>query len=418
MAKIKQVLAEEILDSRGNPTIETTIILSDGVWAKSSVPNGATKGVYEASQLRDGDTKRFGGLGVKNAVLNVQTIIAPKIVGMDCTDQQKIDKLMIELDGTQNKGRLGANAILSVSQAVAKAGAKSSLLPLSVYIRQFLGLNDKPAKIPTPMFNIIEGGKHAQGSINFQEFLLVPASAKTYSESLEIASAVYSSLRTLLRDRNLSTLNADEGGFSPVTSSNIEALNLLKQAIDQSGYKFSLDVFLGVDAAARFFLDGKEYRLLDRPTPYNQDDLVEYYTNIFNEYSLIYIEDPFAEDDWEGWKKIYNALSSKTLIIGDDITTTNPYRLQLALDNNVINGMVIKPNQAGTVTETLAVVEMAKFKNLKIVVSQRSGETMDDFIADFAVGVGADYVKFGAPVHERVLKYNRLTEIEAELKQI
>ena len=209
MAKIKQVLAEEILDSRGNPTIETTIILSDGVWAKSSVPNGATKGVYEASQLRDGDTKRFGGLGVKNAVLNVQTIIAPKIVGMDCTDQQKIDKLMIELDGTQNKGRLGANAILSVSQAVAKAGAKSSLLPLSVYIRQFLGLNDKPAKIPTPMFNIIEGGKHAQGSINFQEFLLVPASAKTYSESLEIASAVYSSLRTLLRDRNLSTLNAE-----------------------------------------------------------------------------------------------------------------------------------------------------------------------------------------------------------------
>jgi len=418
MAKIKQVLAEEILDSRGNPTIETTIILSDGVWAKSSVPNGATEGVYEASQLRDGDTKRFGGLGVKNAVLNVQTIIAPKIVGMDCTDQQKIDKLMIELDGTQNKGRLGANAILSVSQAVAKAGAKSSLLPLSVYIRQFLGLNDKPAKIPTPMFNIIEGGKHAQGSINFQEFLLVPASAKTYSESLEIASAVYSSLRTLLRDRNLSTLNADEGGFSPVTSSNIEALNLLKQAIDQSGYKFSFDVFLGVDAAAHFFLDGKEYRLLDRPTPYNQDDLVEYYTNIFNEYSLIYIEDPFAEDDWEGWKKIYNALSSKTLIIGDDITTTNPYRLQLALDNNVINGMVIKPNQAGTVTETLAVVEMAKFKNLKIVVSQRSGETMDDFIADFAVGVGADYVKFGAPVHERVLKYNRLTEIEAELKQI
>lgn len=418
MAKIKQVIAQEILDSRGNPTIETTIILNDGVWAKSSVPNGATKGVYEASQLRDGDPKRFGGLGVRNAVLNVQTLIAPKIIGMSCTDQQKIDKLMIELDGTQNKGRLGANATLSVSQAVAKAGAKSSLLPLSVYIRQFLGLNDTPVKIPIPMFNILEGGKHAQGSINFQEFLLVPASAKTYAESLEISYAVYSALRSLLRDRNLSTLSADEGGFSPIISSNLEALQLLKQAIEQSGYKFSLDVFLGVDAAANFFLDGKEYRLLDRPTPYNQDDLVEYYTNIFNEYSLIYIEDPFAEDDWEGWKKIYSALSSKTLIIGDDITTTNPYRLQLALDNNVINGMVIKPNQVGTVTETLAVVEIAKFKNLKIIVSQRSGETMDDFIADFAVGVGADYVKFGAPVHERVLKYNRLTEIEAELKQI
>lgn len=419
MSKIKTIFAREILDSRGDPTVETTVILSDGASARSSVPSGSSKGTYEAMELRDNDKSRLNGKGVLNAVSNVNTFIAPKLLGMDAFAQQKIDKAMIELDGTQNKGRLGSNAILSISQAVAKASSRSSLLPLAVYLRQFISNNDTLNRIPTPMFNLIEGGRHShQGAINFQEILLVPATSKTFSESLELGIKVFHSLKGIITDKMMSTLSADEGGFSPQLSTNQEAINMLKSAVERAGFSFALDAFIGLDVAANSILDGKKYRLLDRTVPYSSEELVDFYDQLVSEFSIIYLEDPLAEDDWEGWKKLYNKVGTKTVVCGDDLVTTNPYRLQLAIDNNVLNGIIIKPNQIGTVTEALAVAEMAKYKKYKITVSHRSGETSDDFIADFATAIGADNVKFGAPARERVIKYNRLLEIEKELQKI
>ncbi|MCL5113890.1 MAG: phosphopyruvate hydratase, partial [Patescibacteria group bacterium] len=375
MSKIKSVTAQEVFDSRGNPTIETSVVLSDGISADSSVPSGASKGAYEALELRDGNMTRFNGMGVLKAVENVTNVIGPKIIGIEAGEQAKIDRIMVELDGTQNKGKLGSNATLSVSQAVAKAAAKSSLLPLSLYLRSFISSKESSKKIPVPMFNLIEGSKHASNSLDFQEFLVIPATSEKYEESLGLGISIDHCLKDVLFERNLSTLSADEGGFGPNIPTNQEALNILKQAIERANYKFQFDAFLGIDAAANSFKDNKEYRLRDRAVPYNQDDFVEFYKNLFDDYALIYIEDPFSEDDWEGWQKIYSALGDKTLIVGDDLVTTNPYRLQMALDNNTINGMIIKPNQIGTITETIAVVEMAKLKNLKIIVSHRSGET-------------------------------------------
>lgn len=417
MSTVKQIVAREILDSRGNPTIETEVFLSDGILASSSVPSGASKGTYEAVELRDNDISRYAGLGVLNAVKNVNDLIAPKLLGMEITDQQKIDKIIIEIDGTQNKGRLGANATLSVSQACVKAAAKSLNIPVHQYIGKFIQPREIK-KLPTPLFNVLEGGKHADNGVDFQEFLVIPASTKSFSEGLEIGSAIYRSLKKLLSERSVPTLSADEGGFAPQLPSTKESLGLIKQAIDQSGFMFSYDVFMGVDVAATSFFESKSYKLKEKPAPLGAADLTEYYKTLFNDYSLTYIEDPFAEEDWDGWKKMQLALGDKTLIVGDDLTTTNPFRLQLALDNNVIGGIIIKPNQIGTITEAIAVSEMAKFKNLKVAVSHRSGETLDDFIADFAVGINADYAKFGAPSRERIAKYNRLKKIETELASI
>jgi len=417
MSKIKHIYARQVLDSRGFPTIESTVILSDGASATSSIPSGDSRGTYEALELRDNDVNHFQGMGVLNAVSNVNDIIFSKIEGMEAFNQQAIDKAMIELDGTQNKGRLGANAILSVSQATFKAAAKSSLLPLSLYTMQFLN-STVEKKIPIPMFNILEGGKHAPHSINIQECLIIPASSKSYDESLEIGVNVYQSLKKLLEEKGLSTLVAQDGGFTTDSYNNEQALSLVKSAIDSAGYSFTLDVFMGLDITANNLKDGRTYRLKDRSSPYTVNDLIDFYQNLSTEFSLIYLEDPMAEDDWEGWKKLYSVLGNKVLLAGDDLTVTNPYRLQLALDNNVIGGIVIKPNQIGTVSEAIAVCEIARYKNLKIIVSNRGGETMDDFIADFAVGVGADYVKFGSPARERVAKYNRLSEIEKEMNRI
>ncbi len=417
MAKIKSIHADEILDTKSRPTIETTVVLSDGAMGKSSVPSGVIKATYESSLMRDTDNSRYGGMGVLQAVESVNTVIGPKLVGLDAFQQQKIDKTMIEMDGTQNKGKLGSNTMLSISQAVMKAAAKSSLLPLPLYIRQFVQ-DSQSHTFPVPMFNVIEGGKHSLSGIDMQEILIVPASAKPFNEALEIGTAVYNSLRTLLIERNLSTLVADVGGFSPTVPSNEGALNLVKAAIERTSYKYSQDVFLGLDAAANSFKNGKVYYLKDKTSAFDQDELVNFYSTLTSEFGLIYIEDPFAEDDWEGWKKMYSRLSQKAIIIGDDLTTTNPYRLQLALDNNVVSGVVIKPGQIGTITETIAFAEIARYKKLKLIVSSRSGDTMDDFIVDFAVGIGADYVKFGAPARERVFKYNRMLQIQGELKTI
>jgi enolase len=418
MSKIESIIAHEILDSRANPTIETVIILSDGTTARSSVPNGAIKGTYEAAPLFDGDMARMQGLGVLKAVDTVNNIIAPKLIGIEATEQKKIDRIMIEMDGTQNKMKLGSNSTLSISQAVAKAAAKSSLLPLSLYLRQQVAKTNREHKIPCPMFNVIEGGKHAEGGLNFQEFLLIPASSHTYEKALEIGVTIYKKLKQHLKDNNQPTLYAEEGGFAPSYTSNSEAFRSIRAVISDSPYDYLRDIFMGVDISANSFLSNNKYTLKDKNGQLSQDDLIEIYQGIFAEHSLVYFEDPFAEDDWDGWKKMYQTFSSRALICGDDITSTNPYRIQSALNNNVLNAIVIKPTQIGTVTETMAVVEIARFKQLKTVISNRSGETGDDFIADLAVAVDSDYVKFGAPSRERIIKYNRLLSIQKELEGV
>lgn len=417
MAKIEQITAREILNTKGDPTVEAIVTLDDGTVGISSFPMGAVLGTYEAQPLRDEDPERYFGLGVMRAIDNINTVIAPKIIGMEASAQQQIDKILIELDGTQNKVKLGSNAILTVSQAVCKAAAKSSLLPLVLYMRQFIARSDVEHKMPTPMFNIVEGGKHAENNLNFQEFLVIPATSHTLSESLEIGVTIYKQVRSFLIDNNQSVLTAEEGGFAPSFASNADALKMLKTVIEQSKFGFLKDVFLGLDLAANAMLSNKKYLIKDKNGQLDQEDLMEIYQNLLNDFSIVYFEDPFAEDDWEGWKKIYNTISSKALICGDEVTSSNPYRLQAALNSGIINAIVIKPNQIGTVSEALAVAEIARFKQLKIVVSSRSGETDDDFIVDFAVAIDADYVKFGAPARERIAKYNRLSAIALELSK-
>lgn len=418
MAKINNIFAEEVLDTKGYPAIETTVILSNDVTACSSAPSGTSKGTYEAHEVRDTGSKRYRGFGVLKAVENVNKIIAPNLVGIDVHKQQKIDTLMNELDGTKNKRRLGANAILSVSQAVAKAGSQSFNLPLYRYLKNLVSNNKIPDKYPIPLFVFLEGGQHAHNSIDFQEILLIPSSSKTFEEQIEIGANIYHTLKNGISEAGLSTLTAMEGGFAPNFSNNIDALQLLKKVIDKSSYKLSSDVFLGIDAASNSFYKGKQYFLKDKPTPYRQDDLIHLYQKLIPKFSIIYLEDLFAEDDWTGWRKGFSKLSKHSFIVGDDLTVTNPHRLQLAINSNAINAVVIKPNQIGTISETIEVIKMAHSKNLKVVVSHRSRETMDDFIADFAIAVNADYVKFGAPVRERVAKYNRILKIKREMDRV
>ena len=417
MSKVQSIKARQILDSRGVPTIETMVILDDGNTAKSSVGAGLLKGTYEAVTLRDDDKNKYNGLGVNNAIKAVNEVIGPKIVGMDPSGQQNIDKLMMELDGTQNKSNLGANSMLSVSQAIAKATAKSYGLPLHSYLRQFVS-GGTDIHLPVPMFNFVEGSRQGRNLLNFREFLIIPASSKTFSESLNMCLTIYQLLKQNLLDKGQGALVANEGGFSPSLSTNQEGFNLLMEAIEASSFSFSLDVFMGVDCGASGFLDDKNYKLSDRATPYSISDLTDYYKSLISDYSLIYIEDPFGENDWDGWKKMAETLGQKILVTGDDLIATNPYRLQEAINNKVIGGVIIKPSQIGTISEAIAVVEIARYTGLKIVVSSRSAETEDDFMADFAVGVSSDYIKFGAPVRERNVKYNRLTEIEEEVGNI
>lgn len=417
MAKIKHVFAREILNSKGNPTVEATVILSNDVKGVASCPSGTSVGNYEAADLKDLNPERFIGKGVLKAVDNVNSLIAPVLVGVDADKQQVIDRKMIELDGTMNKSKLGANAILSVSMACAKASASNSHLPLFLYLREFIKKEGLDLRVPTPVFNLINGGKHAQGTIDFQEFLMIPATSNTFTQSLEMADVIYFALKSLIEQENETTLVGDEGGFSPRLSTNYDVLKLLRRAVEGSRHRLNYDVFLGMDlAASSFFINGK-YKILDKTSPLSTDELLEFYRNLHKEFKFLYLEDPFAEDDFSGWAKITEEIGQQTLIVGDDLVATNPYRLQVAIDKKAITAVVIKPDQIGTVIEALAVVEVARQLNLKIVVSHRSGETNDDFIADFGVAVSADYVKFGAPHRgERVAKYNRLWEIENQIK--
>lgn len=417
MAKIKEITASEILNANGFPTIEATVVLNDGKVGIASCPSGEVSGNYEALELKDHDETRFEGQGVLKAIANIKNLIAPALIGKDVLHQQEIDKIMIDLDGTQNKSRFGANAILSVSMAVAKAGAESSVLPLFLYLRQFLKKDHNIIKIPVPIFNPIIGGEKEGGLANFYEFLIIPASSKPYTESVQIGEMIHKSLKKILETRDSLILSDYEEGFAPNLSSNKEGFSLIQQAAEDAHVRIGFDVFLGLDCRASiFFKDGK-YRIKDIPTALSSKDLINYYEELNKNTHLLYLEDPMHQDDWEGWSLIFEKLSSTMILAGGDLTATNPYRLQMALDKKTINAIVIKPNQVGTVIEALAITEAAKETGLKVIVSHRAQETNDSFISDFAVAVAADYIKIGNPSRgENIAKYNRLLQIENQLR--
>jgi enolase len=414
--KISRVYAREIINSKATPTVEVILVLDNGSFVTAGCPSGTSVGTYEAKELRDNDPTHMAGLGVLKAVNNVNSVIGPKLIGLDPTHQHEIDKLMLEIDGTEDKSKLGANAILPVSIAVSKAGAKTLNMPLYAYLKHYTTSANVPIKIPTPMFNLINGGKHAGNTLDFQEFLIIPAISSRFKDGLNMAVATYQALKKILQDKNSSVLIGDEGGFSPELPNNREALVLLSEAISSAGLRLNYEVFLGIDAAANNFYHDKVYKIKDRDSNSTSKELIAIYEGLIAEFNILYLEDPLAEDDWDGWQILNSAMSHNTIIVGDDLTTTNYKRLTNAIQKQAISGIIIKPNQIGTVIESLAVVEAAKHAGLKIAVSHRSGETNDDFIADFAVAVNADYAKLGAPARgERVAKYNRLLEIEASL---
>jgi len=405
-SKIKKIDAREILDSRGNPTVEVELETKDGKFI-SAVPSGASTGKFEAVELRDNDSKKYSGKGVLKAVENIKNIIAPMILGIDARKQGKIDRIMIEADGTENKSKLGANAILAVSMAVCRAGARSNDISLWQYISGLSGF--KPA-IARPCFNIINGGAHAGGDLDIQEFMVIPEEI-SFAQNFEAGSEIYHILKNVLKENyGEKAINiGDEGGFVPPISNTIEALSLIKQAISKHS-----NTKIGLDCAATQFLKGKTYFLEKKD--YNSSELLDFYKNIINNFPIIYLEDPYSEEDWPAWKNINEEIKN-AIIIGDDLTVTNKNRLDKAVEENCITGIIIKPNQVGTISETIETIITAKKNKIKIIVSHRSGETTDDFISDLAVGVGAEFIKSGAPARgERLAKYNRLLKIEEEIK--
>ena len=414
MTTVLDIYAREILDSRGNPTVEVDVMLEDGTLGRASVPSGASTGVYEAVELRDGEKDRYMGKGVQNAVKNVNEIIAPEIVGMDALDQIGIDQSMIELDGTPNKGKLGANAILGVSMAVAKAAAKA--LDMSLY--QYLGgFNAK--QLPVPMMNILNGGKHADNNVDIQEFMAMPVGAKSFAEALRMNVEVYHNLKKVLKDRGLNTAIGDEGGFAPDLSSNEEAIEVIVEAIKCAGYKPGEDIYIALDtAASEIYHDGK-YHLTGEGVVKTSAEMVDFYAALVEKYPIISLEDGLAEDDWEGWALLTKKLGDKIQLVGDDLFVTNTERLSRGIEKGVANSVLIKVNQIGTLTETFDTIEMAKRAGYTAVVSHRSGETEDATIADIVVAVNAGQIKSGAPARtDRVAKYNQLLRIEEELGEL
>jgi len=416
MPKIVNLKAREILDSRGNPTIETTITLDSGQKASTTIPSGASTGKHEAVELRDNDKTRFNGLGVLKAVENINTTIAKKVVGLDPTKQTALDQSLINLDGTSNKRNLGANSILSVSISALKASAAYYKLPIYSYIDKKYNLDPSKNKLPGPTFNIINGGAHGAGNLDFQEFHLVPSMRFPYHTALQIGSEIYKSLKKVLKQRKAIHSVGDEGGFAPNLFTNMDALELILEAIRLTPYQFAKDVFLGLDVAANFFYKNDRYTIKDRAQPYSKEELIAYYLQLNREYRLFSLEDGLEEEDWSGWTKLTEDLGSNTLIVGDDLLTTNKQRVKKAIQEKSCNTILIKPNQIGTISETIEVIKLVKDHGWKTIVSHRSGETNDTFIADFAAGIKADYTKFGAPARgERIAKYNRLLAIEEEL---
>jgi enolase len=410
MPTIERVTAREILDSRGNPTLEVEVELASGNIGLAAVPSGASTGKHEAVELRDGDKSRFGGKGVLQAVVNVNEVIASELIGTLATDQVTVDHNLIQLDGTDNKSRLGANAILGASLAVAHAAA--SLLNMPLY--RHLGWGTY--SLPVPMLNILNGGRHAAGSTDFQEFMVVPAGADSFSQALRMGAEIYQSLKKVLKDRGLNTNVGDEGGFAPSLPSNKDAVEAVLAAIEKAGYKPGKDCFIALDPAASEFYKNKKYVLAREGVSLTSREMVEYYVNWVSQYPIISIEDGMAEDDWAGWQLITEKLGDKVLLVGDDLYVTNVNRLSKGIKLRASNAILIKPNQIGTLTETIAAVEMAQLAGWKAVVSHRSGETEDTTIADLAVGLNTGLIKAGAPCRsERTAKYNRLLRIEEEL---
>ena len=412
--EIVDVVARQILDSRCFPTVEVEVYLEDGTVGRAAVPSGASTGIYEAVELRDGNKDYYMGKGVLKAVQNVNDTIAEELIGCNVYDQPYIDKMLIELDGTPNKAKLGANAILGVSLAVANAAAKSLDLPLYQYVG---GVNAKV--LPVPMMNIINGGSHADNSVDLQEFMVMPVGAKTFSDALKMCAEVYHTLKKTLHDKGYSTAIGDEGGFAPDLKSNEEAIEVIIEAITKAGYKAGEDMFIAIDAASsEYYKDGK-YVLEHEGKTLTAAEMVDFLEDWVNKYPIISIEDGMAEEDWEGWKLITERLGKKVQLVGDDLFVTNTERLERGIDMGVGNSILIKLNQIGTLTETLNAIEMANRAGYTAVISHRSGETEDTTIADLVVAVNAGQIKTGAPARsERVAKYNQLIRIEEELDDV
>lgn len=414
MSTIIEVKAREILDSRGNPTVEVDVLLEDGTFGRAAIPSGASTGTYEAVELRDDDSNRYLGKGVLKAVANVNNIIAPAVEGMDSLEQVEIDQQMIDLDGTPNKSKLGANAILGVSLAVARAGADYLGLPLYRYLG---GVNLRD--LPVPQMNILNGGKHADNNLDIQEFMIVPAGAKSFTDALRMGSEVYHTLKSVLKKRGLSASIGDEGGFAPNLKSHEEALENIVQAIEQAGYQPGKDIFLALDPAASEFYKDERYVFTGEGASRTSEEMVDYYEKLIERFPIISLEDGLAEDDWEGWQTLTKRLGQRIQIVGDDIFVTNQERLKKGIELGIANSILIKLNQIGTLTETIETIEMAKKAGYTAVVSHRSGETEDAVIADFVVAMGTGQIKSGAPTRsDRIAKYNQLLRIEEELDNI
>ncbi|MBR2099666.1 MAG: phosphopyruvate hydratase [Firmicutes bacterium] len=410
MARIDEVYAREVLDSRGNPTVEVELWLDDDTMGRAIVPSGASTGVHEAVELRDGDKKRYGGKGVQKAVDNVNEIIAPAIIGMDVMDQPGLDRVLLELDGTENKGKLGANAILGVSMAAAHASADCLGLPLYQYLG---GINAKV--LPVPMMNIMNGGEHADNSLDIQEFMLLPVGAKSFSEALRMGAETFHALKSVLKADGMNTAVGDEGGFAPNLKTNAEAIEYILKAIKKAGFKPGKDIYLGMDVAASEFYDAgtKTYNMKGEGVVRTADEQIEYYKELCAKYPILTIEDGMAEDEWAGWKKLTKAMGKKVQLVGDDLFVTNTKRLEEGIKKGVANSILIKVNQIGTLTETFDAVEMAKKAGYTAVVSHRSGETEDTTIADIVVALNTGQIKTGSLSRtDRIAKYNQLLRIE------
>lgn len=410
---IRDIYAREILDSRGNPTVEVEVLAGENICGRASVPSGASTGQFEAVELRDGG-ERYRGLGVTTAVDNVNTRIAPEIIGMNIFDQIEIDRVMIQLDGTENKSKLGANAILGVSMAVAKAAAKALEIPLYRYLG---GVS--PKRMPIPMMNILNGGKHADNTVDFQEFMIMPIGACCFKEGLRMCAEIYHTLKKLLHEKHLSTAVGDEGGFAPDVKDAKEALSLIVEAVEKAGYKLKEDIVIALDVAASelYNKEFKKYVFEGEDVIRSSEELVAYYEKLVEEFPIISIEDPMDEEDWDGWKLMTERLGKKVQLVGDDLFVTNTKRLQKGIDMQVANAILIKVNQIGTLTEGFEAIELAKKSGYRSIISHRSGETEDSTIADIAVAFSTGQIKTGAPCRtERVAKYNQLLRIEEDFK--
>lgn len=418
MSKIKKIFAREILDSRGNPTVEVDVELESGIKSTAAVPSGASTGTYEALELRDKDANRFGGKGVLKAIENVNNILGKELVGMEVMKQKAIDEKMIALDGTENKSNLGANAILGVSLACARAAAAEKNIPLYKYIAETFKFPARKFKLPTPMFNVINGGLHSDSGLSIQEYKIIPDGIKTFCEQLRAGSEIFQKIKTLLSKEGYGVSVGDEGGFAPKLESNSQPLEFMIRAIEESGYKKGTQINTGLDVAASSFFKEEENQYFLKPenTVMGREMLVNIYNEWIEKYNVISIEDGLNENDFAGWRIMNEKIGGKIMLIGDDLLVTNVKRLKKAIEEKACNAALIKVNQIGSLTETIDCIKMAQKNKMKIVISHRSGETTDDFIADLAVGVGAEFIKSGSLCRgERICKYNRLLRIEEEL---